>query len=193
MTRGNSLLECPKCVENTLEVVASDVDEQNIGLRRYQCKECRNRFTTVETFFTDLSGDEDPFLNLALNYRLAERAAHYRRTGTKPRRQLKPTDSLVLETDNGTITIRYKRSWRDGRLVFLVCKRGHSLEDKTNVYVNPRTRVRTCKKCRAINQARFNAKPETKARRRAKWAANAERINAQRRKRPSNQEEQQAA
>lgn len=174
------MLDCPQCEDRTLSVVGTDVSDNNIGLRRYQCSECRNRYLTVESFFLDDNGDPDAFLQLALNTRLADREAHRRRTGKKARRVLKPTDNLLLLQRNGLTSIRYLRSAHQPT-IFLECKRGHALEGD-NLYVNPKSGARTCKACRRINQHNFNMRPETKARRRAAWARIAPKRNAERRK-----------
>lgn len=153
-TNGNSLLECPRCQTNTLIVVGSDANEANVGIRRYQCEDCRNRFTALEAFFLDDEGNEDCFLQLALNWRLHERENHERRTGKKPRRQLKPTDSVVVRQGHGTLAFTYHRSPRK-KALFLVCKRGHELNDG-NTYTNPYTKARTCLPCKRAYQRAWN-------------------------------------
>lgn len=168
MSKGNSLLECPRCVTNTLEVEQSDVDEvQNIGIRRYRCKDCRHRFTFVEVLFEDPSGDPDPFLQLAANVRWKDREARYRKDRKQPRRQMKVTDSIELTRERGQVTLRYKRSKRK-KQVFLVCKRGHELKGN-NVYITPSTGARVCLPCRRAYQRNWVKQPHVKERRRQQW------------------------
>lgn len=148
--RANPYLECPRCETDTLIVIGSDVTEQNVGLRRYRCDECRNTFSTVESFFTDDEGNEDCFLQLAMNVRLRDREAHQRRTGKKPRRQLKPSDRLATVYMPGRVMLTYVRTPR-AKAVFLECKRGHRLEGD-NVRINTTTGNRYCVTCNRASQ-----------------------------------------
>lgn len=190
MTRGNSLLECPKCITNTLEVEESDVDEvQNIGIRRYRCKTCRHRFTFVEVMFEDPSGDPDPFLQLAANLRWKDRETRFRKKRTQPRRQLKPSDSIEMTREKGSVTLTYKRSPRR-KQIFLKCKRGHELIGK-NVYVTPSTGARVCMPCRRDYQREWIKKPEVRARRRELWQTKYK--HRRRRNRSTQQQQEQTA
>ena len=157
MSRSNRLLECPSCEEPTLTVVRSDADENNIGMRRYRCSECRQCFTTLEAFFVDDQGDPDCFNQIALNKRIGDREKYHRRKGnSKPRRPLKSTDQIRVTRTNGSITLSYKRN-RRVRPTFSECKRGHPFNAE-NTYINKSSGAQQCRACRRINQRTWNEK-----------------------------------
>lgn len=163
MSRSNRLLECPNCEEPTLTVVGSDADENNIGIRRYQCAECRNKFTTLEAFFTDDEGDPDCFSQIALNQRLADREKYHRRVGVrKAMRPLKSTDQIRVTRSTGMVTISYKRNPRV-RPIWPECKRGHPF-DEENTLINKTSGAQQCRRCRRINQRNWHERNREKVR-----------------------------
>lgn len=155
MSRGNRLLECPDCEEPTLIVKRSDVDENNVGMRRYECQECRKTWTTIEVFFVDDQGDPDSFNQIALNVRIGDREKYHRQKGTtKPRRMLKATDEIRTRRKNGRVTIYYHRNPRV-RPIFTECHRGHSFTPE-NTYYNTSSGAQQCRACRRISQKAWN-------------------------------------
>lgn len=163
MSRSNRLLECPKCEEPMLTVVRSDVDENNIGMRRYQCEECRNKFTTLEVFFIDEEGDPDCFNQIALNQRLADREKYHRRHGLrKAKRPLKSTDQIRFFSRPGRVVLDYKRNPRV-RPIWPECKRGHPFNEE-NTCINKTSGAQQCKPCRRINQRNWHERNREKVR-----------------------------
>ena len=149
------MLECPACEEPTLTVIGSDADENNVGMRRYRCSDCRKSFTTLEVFFVDDEGDPDCFNQIALNQRLADREKYHRRVGVrKSYRPLKATDQItVLQRNPGVLTLRYKRNPRVSPR-WSQCKRGHSFTPE-NTYINTYSGAQQCRSCRRITQKRW--------------------------------------
>lgn len=160
MTRGNRLLECPECEEQTLTVERTDTNENNVGFRRYHCSECRKYWTTLEVFFTDDEGDPDSFNQIALNKRIGDREKYHRTKGTVPRRPLKETDQIMVYQGKGSVTLRYLRSPRK-KLVWTACRRGHPFDAK-NTAINKTTGAQVCRICRRANQNRWSEKNRDK-------------------------------